>query len=86
MRIAGIPPCLSPVAYLLRKCPALGAGQWRIHESSVWIIDMRGFVGREFPHSRARNLDVDHGLTPSLHRTQHPHKPPTRQQKIRERK
>jgi hypothetical protein len=51
MRIAGIPPCLSPVAYLLRKCPALGAGQWRIHESSVWIIDMRGFVGREFPHS-----------------------------------
>ena len=65
MRIAGVSPSLAPVADFLRKGSALSAGEWRINEGSVWIIDMRGFVGREFPHSRARNLDVDHGLSPS---------------------
>ncbi|MGA3343005.1 MAG: hypothetical protein ABSD11_21045 [Methylocella sp.] len=51
MRIAGIPPLLPPIADFLRKGPTLNAAEGRIHESAIWIIDVGGFVGREFPHS-----------------------------------
>jgi len=64
---ACVSPSLSPIAYLLRKRLPLGAAEGRINESAIGIENVARFVGCEFPRSRARNLDVDHSLTPSLH-------------------
>jgi hypothetical protein len=71
MHLVCIAPSLPPVADFLRKCAALSPGEWRINEGAIGIIDMRGFVSGELPHAAAWNLDVAHGLTLSLHRTQH---------------
>jgi len=65
MHLACIPPCLSPIADFLRKGSTLSPGKWRIYESAIGIENVARFVGGKLPHSRARNLDVDHGLSPS---------------------
>jgi hypothetical protein len=86
MHPAGLFPRLSPFADLAREGDKLIAGQWGGNKVTIWLeLDAAPF-GCQIPDTKTRNLDVDHSLTPSLHRTQHPHKPPTRQQKIRERK
>jgi len=51
MAIAGISPSLAAVADFLRKGAALSPGEWRIHESAIRVIDMQGFVRRQFPHA-----------------------------------
>jgi hypothetical protein len=51
MHLVGIAPPLAAVADFLRKGSTLYAGEGRINESAIWIIDVGGFVGREFPHS-----------------------------------
>ena len=58
MRIACIPPCLSPIAYLLRKRLPLYAGQWRIHEGAIGIENVARFVRREFPHAAAWDIEA----------------------------
>jgi len=52
------PPCLSPIAYLLRKRLPLYAGQWRIHEGAIGIENVARFVRREFPHAAAWDIEA----------------------------